>query len=109
MEEKEKEECTGRDRRGAHARSVTLSERVSLAHTRAGSSGTRTLPSAAEKLMRLSPRPGPLASGGAFDPPSVEPAESCARRSGPRERRPPTLSAASTTIAAADLSEAPRA
>lgn len=39
MEEKEKEECTGRDRCGAHAHSVTLSERVSLAHTQAGSSG----------------------------------------------------------------------
>lgn len=34
MEEKEKEECTGWDRCGAHTHSVTLSERVSFAHTR---------------------------------------------------------------------------
>lgn len=45
MEEKEKE-CTGRDQCGTHSYSVTLSKRVSLAHTpgaqeRAGSRAAR--------------------------------------------------------------------
>lgn len=49
MEEKEKEECTGRGRCGAHAHSLTLtlSERVSLAHTHAGApehAGSRAPP-----------------------------------------------------------------
>lgn len=58
MEEKEKEECTGWDLCGAHthSHSVTLSECVSFAHTHAGSSGARRIPSATEKLLRLSLR-----------------------------------------------------
>ena len=105
MEEKEKEECTGWDRCGAHthSHSVTLSESVSLAHTHAGSPGARRIPSAAEKLLRLSLRDFLLWEVCLLRG-SSEPAESCARRSEPREGRPPLppqLSAASTTIAAA--------
>lgn len=115
VEEKEKEECTGRDRCGAHthSHSVTLSERVSLAHTHAGSPGARRIPSAAEKLLRLS-----LRDFGLWEVHwlrgSAEPVESCPRGSGPREHQPPPplppgLSAASTTIAAAASGQAPRA
>lgn len=104
VEEKEKEECTGRDRCGAHthSHSVTLSERVSLAHTHAGSPGACRIPSAAEKLLRLS-LPDFLLWEVCLLRGSSEPTESCARRSEPREGRPPLpprLSAASTTIAA---------
>lgn len=114
MEEKEKEECAGRDRCGAHthSHSVTLSERVLSALVHAGSPGARRIPSAAEKLLWLSLRDlfweVHLLRG------SSEPAESYPRGSPPRERRPPPplpreLSAASATIAAAAPSKAPRA
>lgn len=115
VEEKEKEECTGRDRCGAHthSHSVTLSERVSLAHTHAGSPGARRIPSAAEKLLRLSLRDFGLSEVHSLRG-SGKPAESCARGSGRREHQPPPplppgLSAASTTIAAAASGQAPRA
>lgn len=118
VEEKEKEACTGRDRCGALTHSLTLSHslraRLARAHTHAGSPGARKIPSAAEKLLRLSLRDFLFWEvhllGG-----SSESAESCPRGgSGPRERRLPPpllleLSAASKTIAAAVPSKAPSA
>lgn len=88
---------------GLESHSVTLSESVSLAHTHAGSPRARRIPSAAEKLLWLSLRDFLLWEVCLLRG-SSEPAESCARRSEPREGRPPLpprLSAASTTIAAA--------
>ncbi|XP_004410410.1 PREDICTED: uncharacterized protein LOC101364826 [Odobenus rosmarus divergens] len=69
VEEKEKEESTGRDRCGAHthSHSVTLSERVSLAHTHAGGPRSAQDP---ERRGKVAPAfsPGLRALGRALAP-----------------------------------------
>ena len=114
MEEKEKEECTVWDLYAhtlTHTQSLSPSASRSLTHT----------PGAPERVGSQAPlkscsgfRSGLLALGSAFDLRSEEPAGSCLRSSGPRERRPPPLlalrlPAALTTIAAVAPSEAHRA